>query len=150
MASRTYRFLNANQVKRLYATFIANTSPTQPALLESAVASPMNVKHYTGQQDLFALAGDFSAKIMKNHAFQDGNKRIALIAADMLLKINGYRLQRTPLGDTNNTELEQAHVKVVTNEWSAEELGKLYAKIATPIDEWTSDIVAYRNDATEY
>ena len=150
MASKTHRFLNANQVKRLYATFIANALPTQPELLESAVASPINIQHYTGQQDLFALAGDFSAKIMKNHAFQDGNKRIALVAADMLLKINGYRLQRIALGDANNQELEQAHVKVVTSEWSAEELGKLYVKIATPIDEWTLNIRTYRNEATEY
>ncbi|KAF2465107.1 uncharacterized protein BDR25DRAFT_295946 [Lindgomyces ingoldianus] len=133
MGPKTYRFLNANQVKRLYATFIANGLPTQTELLESAVASPINIKHYTGQQDLFALAGDFSEKIMKNHAFQDGNKRIALVAADMLLKINGYRLQRIPLSGGNNKELEQAHVKVVTNEWSAEELGKLYARVAIPL-----------------
>ncbi|KAF1358856.1 hypothetical protein EJ07DRAFT_20704, partial [Lizonia empirigonia] len=94
MSTKTYRFLTANQVKRLYTTFIADLEPTQPNLLESAVQSPMNIKYYANQNDLFALAGDFSTKIMKNHAFPDGNKRIALVATDMLLKMNGYRLQR--------------------------------------------------------
>jgi death-on-curing family protein len=47
----------------------------------------MNVKHYSGQSNLFQLAANLSEKIMKNHAFQDGNKRAALVAADMFLKI---------------------------------------------------------------
>ncbi|KAF2241824.1 DOC family protein [Trematosphaeria pertusa] len=149
MASKTYRFLSANQVQRLYTTYIANTSPSQPALLESAITSPMNIKHYGGQQDLFVLAGELATKIMKNHAFPDGNKRIALVAADRFLKMNGYRLQRLPLHEQNNIALEDAHVKVVENKMSAEELGKFYASIATAIEEWTPDIIAYRNEAIE-
>ena len=34
---------------------------------------------------------------MKNHAYPDGNKRVVLVAADMFLKINGYKLQVAPL-----------------------------------------------------
>ena len=32
-----------------------------------------------------------------NHPFVDGNKRIAFAAADVFLRINGWRLQRAPM-----------------------------------------------------
>ncbi len=32
-----------------------------------------------------------------NHPFVDGNKRIAFAAADVFLRINGWRLQRSPM-----------------------------------------------------
>jgi death-on-curing protein len=32
-----------------------------------------------------------------NHPFVDGNKRIAFAAADVFLRINGWRLQRPPM-----------------------------------------------------
>jgi prophage maintenance system killer protein len=74
MASRTYHFLNSNQVKRPYVSLIANAAPTQPGLLDSAVASPLNVKHYSGQNDLFQRAANLSEKIMKNHAFRTATR----------------------------------------------------------------------------
>lgn len=52
----------------------------------------MNIKHYAKEDDVFQLAANLAEKIMKDHAFQDGNKRTALLAADMFLKINGYYL----------------------------------------------------------
>ncbi|PSN61093.1 DOC family protein [Corynespora cassiicola Philippines] len=152
MSSKTYRFLSANQVKRIYALAISNSVPTQPTLLESAVQSPMTTKYYEKQEDIYVLAGILSTKIMKNHAFSDGNKRLALLSADMFLKINGYQLQAEPLapGDPNKKALEEAHVKVVKDEMTAEELGKLYASIATSTSSWSDVVLAYRNGATEY
>jgi len=44
---------------------------------------------------VFQLAANLSEKIMKNHAYQDGNKRTALVAADMFLKINGYKTPKS-------------------------------------------------------
>jgi death-on-curing protein len=32
-----------------------------------------------------------------NHPFVDGNKRIAFAAADVFLRLNGWRLQRVPM-----------------------------------------------------
>jgi death on curing protein len=34
--------------------------------------------------------------LSKNHAFVDGNKRIAFRAMDVFLRINGFRLSCTP------------------------------------------------------
>ncbi|THC89115.1 hypothetical protein EYZ11_011442 [Aspergillus tanneri] len=74
------------------------------------------------EEDVFRLAANLAEKIMKNHAFQDGNKRTALLAADMFLKINGYYLQKVPFAeDTHNKGLANAHVAVVTNQWTADQ-----------------------------
>ncbi|KKK16100.1 hypothetical protein P175DRAFT_0552857 [Aspergillus ochraceoroseus IBT 24754] len=125
MATQTIRFLTVSQVQRLHARFVVpNAVPAQPSLLESAVHSPMNMKHYAKEDDVFQLAANLAEKIMKNHAFQDGNKRTALLAADMFLKINGYYLQKVPFADdSHNKGLAKAHVAVVTNQWTAEQLG---------------------------
>lgn len=58
---------------------------------------------------------------MKNYAFQDSDKRTALLAADMFLKINSYYLQKAPfMKDIHNRGLANAHVAVVTNQWAVE------------------------------
>ena len=51
---------------------------------------------------------------MRNHAYMDGNKRTALVAADMFMKINGYRLRENEDLFAVNGELADAQVAVVT------------------------------------
>jgi hypothetical protein len=88
---------------------------------------------------------------MKNHAYQDGDKRTALVAAYMFLKIKGYKLQETPLQPGNVSQnLENALVAVCTNAWTAEESGRFYEQNARAIETWTPEIMAFRNEATEY
>lgn len=117
---------------QLYRLRIYDAHPTQPGLLDSAIASPINHKHY-GQTNLFQLAAILSEKIIKNHAWQDGNKRAALLAANAFLELNGYAIQRVPLApDPNNDSIAEAHVKVATGLWSAAELAQYYESIATP------------------
>ncbi|KID81912.1 DOC family protein [Metarhizium guizhouense ARSEF 977] len=146
-----YRFLTASQVKRLYTQHIATSSPTQPIMLESAIDSPLNHKRY-GQTDLFQLAGVLAEKVILNHPYQDGNKRTALFAADMFLKMNGYQLQKKPMGK-NDTELNQglanAHVLVATSQWTSEDLGNYYASVARPLEDVSGEISEYSKDAVE-
>lgn len=150
-AAKTFRFLTSAQVIRLHQTAISKAQPSQPAMLESAVNSPMNIKHYEKEENVFQLAANLAEKIMKNHAYQDGNKRTALLAADMFLKINGYKLQNTPMAhDAVNHDITNAHVAVTTSQWDAKQLGQYYQSIATPIQSWTPDIMEFRNAATEY
>ena len=56
-------------------------------MLDSAVNPPMNIKYYVKEENLFQLAANLAEKIMKNHIYQDGNKRTALLAADMFLMV---------------------------------------------------------------
>lgn len=130
-----FRFLTASRVSRLHIRQIIKSTPTQPGMLDSAINSPINHKHY-GQTDVFQLAGVLAEKIILDHPYQDGNKRTALYAADTFLKMNGYRLQTKPMGKSDaelDDELANAHVFVATRKWSAEDLGKYYRSIAEPL-----------------
>lgn len=60
-------------------------------LLESALARPLNLWAYE-QATLPRLAAAYAFGLAKNHPFLDGNKRIALTAAGVFLRINGLRL----------------------------------------------------------
>ena len=61
-------------------------------LLESALAKPENLAAY-GEPDVAALAAAYGYGISRNHAFIDGNKRTALVAAELFLQLNGWRLE---------------------------------------------------------
>jgi death-on-curing protein len=59
-------------------------------LLQSAIERPINKWNYE-QADLAALAGAYAFGLAKNHAFVDGNKRIAFMAMMTFLRKNGVR-----------------------------------------------------------
>ena len=56
--------------------------------LESALARPINRWRYEGA-DLSELAAAYAFGLARNHAFVDGNKRIAFVAMTLFLRRNG-------------------------------------------------------------
>jgi death-on-curing protein len=62
------------------------------ALLESALARPQHVWSYESDVDLAQLAAEYAFGLAKNHAFLDGNKRIAFVAANVFLILNGFEI----------------------------------------------------------
>ncbi|KAL1854907.1 hypothetical protein VTK73DRAFT_8638 [Phialemonium thermophilum] len=134
-SSRALRFLTVSQIIRLYETHVTRGLPTQLPLLESAAASPTNHHHY-GQNDVFELAAILAERIILNHSYQDGNKRISLIAADMFLKVNGCRLlDNPPRQESAKGSLKDAQVAVASGTWSAGELAEYYRGAASPLEE---------------
>lgn len=63
-------------------------------LLESALAKPLNLAAY-GEPDAAALAAAYAYGISRNHAFIDGNKRTGFVAAELFLRLNGFKLTAT-------------------------------------------------------
>ena len=63
-------------------------------LLESALARPLNLAAY-GEPDVAELAASYGVGLAKNHAFVDGNKRVAFLAVGLFLALNGQRLVAT-------------------------------------------------------
>jgi death-on-curing protein len=62
-------------------------------LLLSALSRPENAYHYSEQKpDVAELAAAYGFGLAKNHPFNDANKRTALIAMRLFLKLNGYDL----------------------------------------------------------
>jgi death-on-curing protein len=63
-------------------------------LLRSAIERPINKWHYE-QAELPELAAAYAFGLAKNHAFVDGNKRIAFMSMMTFLRKNGVKF--TPL-----------------------------------------------------
>jgi death-on-curing protein len=66
-----------------------------PALLESALARPLNRWGY-GEDDRCALAAAYAFGIARNHPFVDGNKRTVWVFARLFLALNGAALRFAP------------------------------------------------------
>ncbi len=69
------------------------------ALLDSALARAANLAHY-GNPDYAELAAAYSFGLIKNHAFIDGNKRVAFLSVGLFLYTNGWRLKATQVDAT--------------------------------------------------
>ena len=59
-------------------------------LLASALARPKQQFVYSDKPDLIAMAAAYTAGIVKNHPFVDGNKRVGFVVGVLFLEINGY------------------------------------------------------------
>jgi len=60
-------------------------------LLDSALARPLNRAAY-GKPDAAELAAAYAFGLAANHPFVDGNKRIAFVAMELFLALNGHEL----------------------------------------------------------
>lgn len=69
-------------------------------MLDSALNRPVNLA-INGEPDAAELAAAYAFGLAKNHAFVDGNKRAALLAAGLFLHINNYRLLATQVDATH-------------------------------------------------
>lgn len=63
-----------------------------PGALESALFRPQTGYY----ENIVAEAAALLESLAINHPFVDGNKRLAFAAADVFLRIDGWRLQRSP------------------------------------------------------
>ena|SRR5690349_11112969 len=84
-------------------------------LLESALARPLNLHAY-GEPSLVKLAAAYAFGIARNHPFVDGNKRTALVAAELFLALNGHDLTAT------DVECVETFLALAAGEISEEEL----------------------------
>lgn len=87
-------FLTVDDVLEIHAIqielFGGSAGVRDGALLESALAQPPAAfgDEYL-HDDLFEMAAAYLFHISSNHPFVDGNKRVALAAALVFLKLNG-------------------------------------------------------------
>jgi death-on-curing protein len=64
-------------------------------MLRSALERSINKWHYE-QAELAELAAVYAFGLAKNHAFVDGNKRVAFLAMMVFLRTNGVRFAPDP------------------------------------------------------
>ena len=61
-------------------------------LLKSALARPQQIHAFGDNPDTVQLAAAYTAGIVRNHPFIDGNKRTGFLIGALFLELNGYRL----------------------------------------------------------
>lgn len=61
------------------------------SLLQSALARPQQHFAYGKSLDVIALAAIYTAGLLRNHPFIDGNKRTGFVTGILFLELNGYR-----------------------------------------------------------
>tara|TARA_R110002050_G_scaffold90987_3_gene191290 strand:+ start:302 stop:772 length:471 start_codon:yes stop_codon:yes gene_type:complete len=93
------RWLSVDDLKDLNELMIISFTPKEdvgvlkPNELESSQGSPANYRYYKQCVDIPTLAAVLFYSISRNHVFMNGNKRTAMAAAVVFLRINGYRFR---------------------------------------------------------
>jgi death-on-curing protein len=94
-------WLTVTQVKMLHAEtlrlFGGAPGLRDEGLLQNAIAKPRQSFAYGDAPSIFHLAAAYGYGLAKNHAFVDGNKRIALLATRAFLFRNGYAFNPDPV-----------------------------------------------------
>jgi len=91
LPSDRVQFLSVDEVlaihERLIQKFGGALGIRDPGLLESALFRPQTGYY----NDLAEMAAALFESLLLNHAFVDGNKRVAFFATDIFLRLNGWK-----------------------------------------------------------
>jgi death-on-curing protein len=74
--------------ERLIERFGGSQGVRDKGLLESALFRPQTGYY----EDIAAMAAALFESLLLNHAFVDGNKRVAFFVTDTFLRLNGWKL----------------------------------------------------------
>ncbi|KAL9104163.1 MAG: hypothetical protein Q9163_000862 [Psora crenata] len=124
------RFIQAGHIKVLNS-FIEGASSClrDENMLESAVNSPADQQHYGQVHNPARLAAALSYRLIKNHAFANGNKRTALLAVNAFLLQYGEALNQQDASKLQNNEaVKQAHDDVAMGKLEESELAEIYRR----------------------
>jgi death on curing protein len=95
------RWLNRRGVFLLHSESLAehggSTGIRDEGLLDTALTRPVNKWNHNPKANLAELAAAYGFGLARNHAFVDGNKRIAFIATTLFLRLNGLSLSCEPI-----------------------------------------------------
>ena len=108
--------------EKLLARFGGSSGIRDQNLLDSAIHRPMQMEIY-GEKDIFSMASALATGIIKNHPFLDGNKRTALGACLVFLRLNGVETK------PDGPEWEQLVLDVAASRIDREEPTKRLGKV---------------------
>ena len=76
---------------RLLALHGGPSGVRDKTLLSSALARPRQYLAYSSNVDIISMSAAYTAGIVGNHPFIDGNKRTGFVIGILFLELNGYR-----------------------------------------------------------
>lgn len=92
MPNDSVKFLSLDEViaihDRLITKFDGDSGIRDEGMLQSALYRPQSGYYET----LPEMAAALFESLLINHAFNDGNKRIAFFACDVFLRLNGWKI----------------------------------------------------------
>ncbi|MFY9227451.1 MAG: type II toxin-antitoxin system death-on-curing family toxin [Blastocatellia bacterium] len=88
--------------------------------LESAFNAVLNRLNYEPDLDLAAIAATYAYHLSQAHAFHDGNKRVAAMASETFLDMNGVGL------DFTNDEIVDIYLQIASSSLSRDSLEALF------------------------
>lgn len=95
------RWIDVTAVKLLHQESLAEhgglSGLRDTSLLESAMARARNLNAYENVTDLARLAAAYGFGIVRNHPFNDGNKRAGFLAIGLFLALNERQLTADPI-----------------------------------------------------
>lgn len=129
-------WVDAEQVVAINRAVVASTPGERHLLrnlgaMESAVARPENYLGYTDDVSISSLAAELMFGIGKAHAFEQGNKRTAWAAGQLLAYLNGHRID-VPRGESQ-LGIAMAVEKAVTVDLASRTLALLIEPWLRPI-----------------
>jgi death-on-curing protein len=77
--------------ERLLALHGGGAGLRDAVLLKPALARPRQHHAYASAQNSIGMAALYTAGIVRNHPFVDGNKRTGFVVGILFLELNGYR-----------------------------------------------------------
>lgn len=93
MRNESIQYLTVEEVLEIHQALLTRFGGPpgirDPGLLESALFRPRS--GYYG--DIAEMAAALFESLLINHPFIDGNKRVAFFAADVFLRINGWKFR---------------------------------------------------------
>ena len=78
---------------RLLAVHGGASGLRNQGLLESALARPRHDYAYADFPDILGMAALYTADVVRNHLFVDGNKRAGFVIGVLFLELNGFELK---------------------------------------------------------
>ena len=91
-------YLTVADVLGLHAILLQRYSGAAPGVRDPGALEAALFRPQTGYYDDIVMeASALLESLAINHPFVDGNKRVAFAAADVFLRINGWRLKRAPM-----------------------------------------------------
>jgi len=97
LPGKIVQFLSVDETLAIHQRLIEKFGGTggirDKGLLESALFRP-KTGYY---EDLAQMAAALFESLISNHAFVDGNKRVAFFACDIFLRLNGWKLEVDPV-----------------------------------------------------
>lgn len=93
------------------------------SLLDSALAQPALALQFS-EPSIYGLAAIYGYHICKNHAFNDGNKRTAVVAMMVFLDINGYDI------NTSENDIIETILAVASNKIDKQQLASWLESVA--------------------